>query len=200
MKALFVGEIFSGKGSLTPEQTLVEFVSTSASFHGVKKQPLRTLEWDLLKVFPSNVMPANAAAWYMAKRKFYMDQSFDQQLLPYVLKKYPERFKIVGTQVVFLEVYSQDVARNKMKFLTQYGMHAYFSHKADEYGVYFFDPFYYENTEPFHESLRQCISNPNMPNKSKLVSSYFSTLWCVVVTRLGGWCHDLRVSWETPLQ
>jgi len=170
-----LGEIFSGKGSLTPEQTLVEFVSTSASFHGVKKQPLRTLEWDLLKVFPSNVMPANAAAWYMAKRKFYMDQSFDQQLLPYVLKKYPERFKIVGTQVVFLEVYSQDVARNKMKFLTQYGMHAYFSHKADEYGVYFFDPFYYENTEPFHESLRQCISNPNMPNKSKLVSSYFNS-------------------------
>jgi len=170
-----LGEIFSGKGSLTPEQTLVEFVSTSASFHGVKKQPLRTLEWDLLKVFPSNVMPANAAAWYMAKRKFYMDQSFDQQLLPYVLKKYPERFKIVGTQVVFLEVYSHEVARNKMKFLTQYGMHAYFSHKADEYGVYFFDPFYYENTEPFHESLRQCNSNPNMPNKSKLVSSYFNS-------------------------
>merc|ERR1712142_160424 len=51
---------------------------------------------------------------------------------------------IVGTQVVFLEVYSQEVAKNKMKFLTQYGMHAYFSHKADEYGVYFFDPFYYE--------------------------------------------------------
>jgi len=170
-----LGEIFSGKGSLTPEQTLVEFVSTSASFHGVKKQPLRTLEWDLLKVFPSNVMPANAAAWYMAKRKFYMDQSFDQQLLPYVLKKYPERFKIIGTQVVFLEVYSQEVAKNKMKFLTQYGMHAYFSHKAEEYGVYFFDPFYYENTEPFHESLRQCNSNPNMPNKSKLVSSYFNS-------------------------
>merc|ERR1719402_1617021 len=53
-------------------------------------------------------------------------------------------------------------------------MNAYFSHKADEYGDYFFDPFYYENTEPFHESLRQCSLNPNMPNKSKLVSSYFN--------------------------
>ena len=46
----FTGEIFSGKGGLTPEQSLVEFISTSASFHGVKKQTLRTLEWDLLKV------------------------------------------------------------------------------------------------------------------------------------------------------
>ena len=26
--------------------------------------------------------------------------------------------------------------------------------KVDEYGVYFFDPHYYEMTEPFHESLR----------------------------------------------
>jgi len=169
-----LGEIFSGKGALTPEQTLVEFISTSAAFHGVKKQPLRTLEWDLLKVFPYNVMPANAAAWYMAKRKFYMNQSFDQQLLPYLLKKYPEKFKVIGTQVVFLEVYNQEVAKMKLKYLVQYGMNAYFSHKADEYGVYFFDPFYYENTEPFHESLRQCSSNPNMPNKSKLVSNYFN--------------------------
>jgi len=111
----------------------------------------------------------------MAKRKFYMNQSFDQQLLPYLLKKYPEKFKVVGTQVVFLEVYNQEVAKMKLKYLVQYGMNAYFSHKADEYGVYFFDPFYYENTEPFHESLRQCSNNPNMPNKSKLVSNYFNT-------------------------
>jgi len=171
----FTGEIFSGKGSLTPEQTLVEFISTSAAFHGVKKQPLRTLEWDLLKVFPYNVMPANAAAWYMAKRKFYMNQSFDQQLLPYLLKKYPEKFKVIGTQVIFLEVYNQEVAKMKLKYLVQYGMNAYFSHKSDEYGVYFFDPFYYENTEPFHESLRQCISTPNTSNKAKLVSSYFNS-------------------------
>ena len=46
----FTGEIFCGKGALTPEQTLVEFISTSAAFHEVKKQPLRSLEWDLLKV------------------------------------------------------------------------------------------------------------------------------------------------------
>eukprot|EP00092_Neocalanus_flemingeri_P010737 GFUD01011566.1.p1 GENE.GFUD01011566.1~~GFUD01011566.1.p1 ORF type:complete len:1082 (+),score=307.60 GFUD01011566.1:76-3246(+) len=171
----FTGEIFSGKGSLSPEQTLVEFISTSAAFHGVKKQPLRTLEWDLLKVFPFNVMPANAAAWYMAKRKFYMNQSFDQQLMPFLLKKYPEKFKVIGTQVIFLEVFNQEVAKNKLKYLVQYGLNAYFSHKSDEYGVYFFDPFYYENTEPFHESLRQRSSRPNMANKSKLVTSYFNT-------------------------
>ena len=46
----FTGEIFCGKGALTPEQSLMEFISTSASFHEVKKQSLHTLEWDLLKV------------------------------------------------------------------------------------------------------------------------------------------------------
>jgi len=171
-----LGEIFCGKGALTPEQTLVEFISTSAAFHEVKKQPLRSLEWDLLKVFPFNVMPANAAAWYMAKRKFYMNQSFDQQLLPFLLKKYPEKFKVLGSSVVFLEVYKKDVAKAKLKYLVQYGLNAYFSHKADEYGVYFFDPFYYENTEPFHESLRQCTSSrQDVNNKSKLVCNYFSS-------------------------
>ena len=111
------GEIFCGKGTLTPEQTLVEFISTSAAFHGVKKQPLRSLEWDLLKVFPFNVMPANAAAWYMAKRKFYMNQSFDQQLLPFLLKKHPEKFRVMGSQVHFHEVYKKDVAKAKLKYL-----------------------------------------------------------------------------------
>jgi hypothetical protein len=28
---------------------------------------MKDLEWDILKVFSNNVMPANAAAWYMAK-------------------------------------------------------------------------------------------------------------------------------------
>ena len=122
-------------------------------------------------------MPANAAAWYMAKRKFYMNQSFDQQLLPFLLKKYPEKFKVIGSQVIFLEVYNlnQEVAKIKLKYLVQYGLNAYFSHKSEEYGVYFFDPFYYENTEPFHESLRQVSSRPNMNNKAKLVSTYFSS-------------------------
>jgi len=166
----FTGEIFCGKGSLTPEQTLVEFISTSASYHSVKKQPLRALEWDLLKVFPFNVMPANAAAWYMAKRKFYMNQPLDQQLLPFLLKKYPEKFRVIGGSVIFLEVYKKDVAKAKLKYLVQYGLNAYFSHKADEYGVYFFDPFYYENTEPFHESLKQCSNGAK-----KLVQNYFSS-------------------------
>merc|ERR1719474_1171636 len=166
----FTGEIFCGKGSLTPEQTLVEFISTSASYHSVKKQPLRALEWDLLKVFPFNVMPANAAAWYMAKRKFYMNQPLDQQLLPFLLKKYPEKFRVIGGSVIFLEVYKKDVAKAKLKYLVQYGLNAYFSHKADEYGVYFFDPFYYENTEPFHESLKQCSNGAK-----KLVQNYFNS-------------------------
>ena len=46
------------------------------------------------QVFPNNIMPANAAAWYMAKRKFYVHQSFDQQLLPFLLKKYPDKFLV----------------------------------------------------------------------------------------------------------
>merc|ERR1719394_95074 len=172
----FTGEIFCGKGALTPEQSLMEFISTSASFHEVKKQSLHTLEWDLLKVFPFNVMPANAAAWYMAKRKFYMNQPLDQQLLPFLLKKYPEKFRVIGGSVIFLEVYKKDVAKAKLKYLVQYGLNAYFSHKADEYGVYFFDPFYYENTEPFHESLKQCTTTrPTQTGKNKLVSSYFSS-------------------------
>ncbi len=31
---------------------------------------------------------------------------------------------------------------------------AYFTHKVEEYGVYFFDPHYYETTEPYHANLR----------------------------------------------
>ena len=41
-----------------------------------------------------------------------------------------------------------------MRYLVEQGLYAYFSHKADEYGVYFFDPLYYEQTEPFHANLR----------------------------------------------
>ena len=54
------------------------------------------------------------AAWYMAKRKFYMNQSFDQQLLPFLLKKYPEKFKVIGSSVMFLEVYKKEVAQAKL--------------------------------------------------------------------------------------
>jgi hypothetical protein len=52
---------------MSPEATLVEFISTSASFYDVKRQDMKNLEWDILKVFTNNIMPANAAAWYMAK-------------------------------------------------------------------------------------------------------------------------------------
>lgn len=62
----------SGHGStksreMTPEGTLVEFISTSASFFNVRRQNMKKLEWEILKVFHNNIMPANAAAWYMAK-------------------------------------------------------------------------------------------------------------------------------------
>jgi len=162
-----------GRKEMSPEQTLVEFISTSAAYHGVKRQQMRTLEWDLLKVFPNNIMPANAAAWFMAKRKFYMNQPLDQQLLPFLLKKYPDKFQIKRNQVFFLEKYSKETAKRKLQYLVQYGINAYFAHKADEYGVYFFDPYYYENTEPFHESLRQTTNKPNA-HRSKLVPEYFN--------------------------
>ena len=44
-------------------------------------------------------MPANAAAWYMAKRKYYMNEPYDQQLLPFLLKKCPEKFRLLGKKV-----------------------------------------------------------------------------------------------------
>ena len=53
----------------------------------------------LLQVFPHNVMPANAAAWYMAKRKYYLSEPQDQQLLPFLLKKFPDKFRILGKKV-----------------------------------------------------------------------------------------------------
>ena len=164
--------MYTGKAWLTPEQTLVEFISTSAAYHGVLQQPLRSLEWELLKVFPSNIMPANAAAWYMAKRKFYMNESFDQQLLPFLMKKFPDKFRVLGKNVIFLEVYDREAARQKLQYLVQAGLHAYFSHKADEYGVYFFDPHYYEDTEPFYASLKLACPKAT---KATLVPSFFAS-------------------------
>ena len=94
---------------------MVEFISTSAAFHGVTSQLLTSLEEELLKVilfplplfissffkvFPNNVMPANAAAWYMAKRKYYMNEPYDLQLLPFLLKKFPEKFRLLGKKVL----------------------------------------------------------------------------------------------------
>jgi len=145
-----------GIKELTPEQTLIEFICTSASLHKVRRQSIRQLEWDILKVFNYNIMPANAAAWYMAKRKFYANQPQDNQLLPFILKKYPHKFRVFGYQVEFLEKYNIQTARHKLNYLVHYGLNAYFSHKVDEYGVYFFDPNYYEKTEPFHSSLQLC--------------------------------------------
>jgi len=167
-----LGEVYAGKTNLSPELTLVEFISTSAAFHGVTSQLLTSLEEELLKVFPNNVMPANAAAWYMAKRKYYMNEPYDQQLLPFLLKKFPEKFRLLGKKVIFLEVYDREAARQKLSYLVTAGLHAYFNHKAEEYGVYFFDPRYYQTTEPFHAALRLACPRDS---SAMLVQRYFAT-------------------------
>ena len=45
-------------------------------------------------------MPANAAAWYMAKRKYYQKEPLEQQLLSILLKKFPEKFRLSGKKVM----------------------------------------------------------------------------------------------------
>jgi hypothetical protein len=73
--------------------------------------------------------------------------------------------------VIFLEVYEREASRQKLNYLVQAGLYAYFAHKADEYGVYLFDPHYYEDTEPFHASLRQACPRVT---QSQLVPKYFA--------------------------
>ena len=59
----------------------------------------------MVQVFPNNIMPANAAAWYMAKRRFYANQPLDLQLLAFLLKKYPDKFKVTKLKVsVFISL------------------------------------------------------------------------------------------------
>ena len=53
---------------------------------------------------------------------------------------------VFSAQVIFLEVYEREAARQKLVYLVTAGLCAYFSHKVDEYGVYFFDPRYYQVT------------------------------------------------------
>ena len=55
-------------------------------------------------------MPANAAAWYMAKRNFYLDKPYPLQLLPYLLKHYPKKFQVLTqNKVEFLEIFNKEV-------------------------------------------------------------------------------------------
>ena len=76
---------------------------------------------------------------------------------------------VFSAQVIFLEVYEREAARQKLVYLVTAGLCAYFSHKVDEYGVYFFDPRYYQVTSPVkytyglvdHISPRQL--SPSMP-------------------------------------
>ena len=174
----FVISIFRAQ-EMSPQTTLVEFIVTSASYHGVRWQELKNLEDDLFRVFRNNVMPANAAAWYMAKRRFYVDAKDTQQrgssnpLLPMLLKEYPKKFSVKNNVVHFLENYTPNVARMKMSYLVQQGLYAYFSHKADEYGAYFFDPLYYEDTEPFHANLRLVTNLYNDQGAKKLIPTFF---------------------------
>lgn len=162
---------------MSAQSALVEFIVTSASYHGVKRQNLTALEDDLFRVFRNNVMPANAAAWYMAKRRFYSSTSENttqhNQLLPLLLKEYPKKFVVKNNVVQFLESYHPNVAKMKMKYLVEQGLYAYFSHKVDQYGVYFFDPLYYEETEPFHANLRMVTNIYGNNQKTKLVHAFF---------------------------
>merc|ERR1719190_18852 len=117
---------------MSPQDALIEFIATSASYHGVRRQTLSELEDDLFRVFRNNVMPANAAAWYMAKRRFFTKTPGSNQspLLPSLLKEYPKKFALKNNVVIFLESYNPSVARMKMKYLVEQGLYAYFSHKA----------------------------------------------------------------------
>ena len=142
-----------------PEVSLIEFLSTSASFHKTTKCDIKQLEFEMLQVMWNNIMPANAASWYMAKRRYYFENPPYLQLITVVLKNYPKKFAIKGSSVEFLERYDPDVARRKMKDLNKIGLLAYFEHKVEEYGVYFFDTKYYEETEPFHSNFRQVTNS-----------------------------------------
>ena len=62
--------------------------------------------------------------------------------------------------------------RMKLKYLVDQGLYSYFSHKVDECGVHFFDPLYYEETEPFHANLR-LVTNIYNNQRIKLIPSYF---------------------------
>ena len=101
---------------MSPQATLVEFIATSASFHGVRRQTLQALEDELFRVFRNNIMPANAAAWYMAKRRFY-NKGPQNELLAMLLKEYPKKFAITNNVVQFLESYTPAVSLNKGNFL-----------------------------------------------------------------------------------
>ena len=69
-------------------------------------------------------------------------------------------------------MYEYEAGRQKLNYLVQAGLHAYFAHKAEEYGVYFFDPHYYEDTEPLHAYLWQACPRVT---QSQLVPRYFAS-------------------------
>merc|ERR1712223_1285292 len=159
---------------MSPQDALIKFIATSASYHGVRRQTLNELEDDLFRVFRNNVMPANAAAWYMAKRRFFTKTPGSNQnpLLPTLLKEYPKKFALKNNVVIFLESFCPSVARINLRYLVEPGLYAYFSHKVDECGVHFFDPLYYEETEPFHANLRM-VTNIHNNQRIKLVPAHF---------------------------
>ena len=163
--------------NMSPENALVEFISASASFHSVKRMSLTKLEADILNVGPNNIMPANAAAWYMGKKRFYEDW----QLLPAILRNYPKRFAISGNgrTIEFLDDYCFATARKKLRHMVRQGLVAYFTHKIDDYGVYFFDPMYYATTEPFRASFDDVLCGGNGDGSGrgaggKMVEKFFA--------------------------
>ena len=95
---------------------------------------------------------------YLAKRKYYLRNPPEYQLLPYLLRHHPEKFRLSGNYVEFLERYpSKAAAERKLADLNRIGLVGYFTHKVEEYGVYLFDPLYYDKTEPFASGLKAAV-------------------------------------------
>ena len=168
----------------------------------------------------------------MAKRKYYLSEPQDQQLLPFLLKKFPDKFRILGKKVWLLLNLFKPLAGDfpggvragggarqapvpgalrPPRLLRPQGplhptpLHSTLLHcslsfpssspnpptQADEYGVYFFDPRYYEGTEPFHAALRLACPNQVLSVlRSSLPSSLLIPLLLHLLRRCGApWCR-----------
>jgi len=174
---------------MSPEKTLVEFISTSAAYFNVKRKALSALENEICRVGPNNIMPANAAAWYLAKRKYYLNNPPEFQLLPFLLKNHQDKFTVKGGYVEFKETYDKETALRKLRDLNRLGLVAYFTHKVDEYGVYLFDPLYYEKTEPFHSGLQAATKGKG--NKGSMLATFFEGVSQLHLTKVNNFLLSL---------
>ena len=68
---------------------------------------------------------------YLAKRKYYLKNPPEYQLLPFLLRNHKDKFRVSGNMVEFLESYSREVAAAKLDDLNRVGLVAYFTHKVN---------------------------------------------------------------------